>query len=125
LEERDVSALIVDGDRDSLYQVLANLLANADVHAPGAEVAVTLAAEDGRAAITVADNGPGMPEHVAANAFDRFYRGNPTSDSGLRTTGLGLSIAAGIVEAHGGTIELATTPGDGATFSIRLPLATT
>lgn len=123
LSRADDGPLVVDGDSDSLYRVLANLLANAQVHAPGAEVLISLAASKGHAVVTVTDNGPGMPPHVADNAFDRFYRGSPTSDSGLRTTGLGLSIAAGIVRAHGGTIELATTQGVGATFIVRLPLA--
>lgn len=121
LAEPGVGPVIVDGDRDSLYRVLANLLANAQVHAPGADVAVSVEAVGAEAVISVSDNGPGMPPHVADNAFDRFYRGSPTSDSGRRTTGLGLSIAAGIIKAHGGTIDLATTQGDGATFTIRLP----
>ncbi len=125
LDEGDVGPLTVDGDRDSLYQVLANLLTNAEVHAPGAEVAVTLGVHDGHAVVTVTDDGPGMPPHVAENAFDRFYRGSPTSDSGTRTTGLGLSIAAGIVKAHGGTIDLATTQGGGTAVNISLPLART
>ncbi|MGH1489180.1 MAG: sensor histidine kinase [Acidimicrobiales bacterium] len=124
LDEGDLGSLIVDGDRDSLYQVFANLLTNALVHAPGAEVAVTLAALDGEAVITVADDGPGMPKLVAEKAFDRFYRGSPTSDSGLRTTGLGLSISAGIVNVFGGTIDLVTTQGEGTAVTIRLPLAT-
>jgi len=123
LDEGEVGSLIVDGDRDSLYQVLANLLANAEVHAPGAEVAVTLGVNDGHGVITVTDHGPGMPEHVAENAFDRFYRGSPTNDSGTRTTGLGLSIAAGIVKAHGGTIDLDSTQGGGTAVTISLPLA--
>ncbi len=123
LSGADDGPLVVDGDSDSLYRVLANLLANAQVHAPGSEVLVSLATSGKEASLTVSDNGPGMPPHVADNAFDRFYRGSPTSDSGLRTTGLGLPIAAGIVKAHGGTIELATTQGAGATFVVRLPLA--
>lgn len=125
LDEGDVSSLTVEGDRDSLYQVLANLLTNAEVHAPGAEVAVRLSVVDGKGTVTVTDDGPGMAEHVAENAFDRFYRGSPTSDSGTRTTGLGLSIAAGIVKAHGGTIDLATTQGGGTAITISLPLART
>ena len=115
--------VVVNGDEDSLYRMFANLLANAQVHAPGADVAVTVEATGGDAVVTVVDNGPGMPPHVADNAFDRFYRGSPTSDSGTRTTGLGLSIAAGIVKAHDGTIELDTTQGEGATFTIRLPVS--
>ena len=125
LDEGVVGSLTVDGDRDSLYRVLANLLTNAEVHAPGAEVTVRLAVVDGQGTITVTDDGPGMPEHVAENAFDRFYRGSPTSDSGTRTTGLGLSIAAGIVKAHGGTIDLSTSQGGGTAVTISLPLAST
>jgi two-component system OmpR family sensor kinase len=119
----DDGPLLVEGDRDSLYRALANLLANVQVHAPGAEAVVSIEVEGVDAVITVSDDGPGMPPHVAANAFDRFFRGSPTSDSGLRTSGLGLSITAGIVKAHGGTIELDTAQGEGATFTIRLPLA--
>ena len=115
--------VVVNGDEDSLYRVFANLLSNGQVHAPGADVVVAVERNGVDAIITVADDGPGMPPHVADNAFDRFYRGSPTSDSGTRTTGLGLSIAAGIVKAHDGTIELDTTQGEGATFTIRLPLA--
>ena len=114
--------VVVNGDEDSLYRVFANLLANGQVHAPGANVVVAVERNGVDAIVTVSDDGPGMPPHVADNAFDRFYRGNPTSDSGARTTGLGLSIAAGIVKAHDGTIDLATDQGEGATFTIRLPL---
>lgn len=114
--------VVVNGDEDSLYRVFANLLANGQVHAPGANVVVAVERNGVDAIVTVSDDGPGMPPHVADNAFDRFYRGNPTSDSGTRTTGLGLSIAAGIVKAHDGTIDLATDQGEGATFTIRLPL---
>ena len=123
IELFDSETVMVNGDEDSLYRMFANLLANAQVHAPGADVAVTVEATGGDAVVTVVDNGPGMPPHVADNAFDRFYRGSPTSDSGTRTTGLGLSIAAGIVKAHDGTIELDTTQGEGATFTIRLPVS--
>ena len=123
IELFDSETVMVNGDEDSLYRMFANLLANAQVHAPGADVAVTVEATGRDAVVTVVDNGPGMPPHVADNAFDRFYRGSPTSDSGTRTTGLGLSIAAGIVKAHDGTIELDTTQGEGATFTIRLPVS--
>jgi len=123
LDSVDVRPIVVEGDSDALYRVLANLLANAYVHAPGANVAVSIRVVGSSAVITVSDDGPGMAPEVASQAFDRFYRGSSTSDSGVRTTGLGLSIAAGIVKAHGGTIALATSPGEGATFTIRLPLA--
>lgn len=122
LAEPSVGPVVVDGDRDSLYRVFANLLANAQVHAPGADVAVSVEAAGGHAIVSLSDNGPGMAPHVADSAFDRFYRGSPTSDSGRRTTGLGLSIAASIIKAHGGSIDLFTALGNGATFTIRLPL---
>ena len=121
LSTGDDGPYVVDGDSDSLYRVFANLLANAQVHAPRADVSVSIETDDEDVVIRVSDDGPGMPPHVADNAFDRFYRGNPTSESGDRTTGLGLSIAAGIVRAHRGVIELDTAQGDGATFTVRLP----
>ena len=120
----DDGAVLVDGDRDALFQVLSNLLSNAVVHAPGAGIVVAATSERDHVTVTVTDDGPGMAPDVASSAFERFYRGSPTSESGLRTTGLGLSIAAGIIQAHHGTIELETAPGEGAAFTLRLPRAT-
>jgi two-component system OmpR family sensor kinase len=66
-----------------------------------------------------------MDDESAARAFERFYRSDPsrTREPGGGGAGLGLSIVAALVAAHGGRVELATAPGEGATFTVRLPLA--
>lgn len=114
--------ILVEGDGDALHQVIANLIANTRVHAPDASVEITVDRLDhGHAVVTVTDDGPGMTSDVADNVFDRFYRAGPSPSSDARSTGLGLSIVAAIVDAHGGTIDLTTAPGTGAAFTITLP----
>ncbi len=106
-------------DHDRLEQVFVNLLANAVGHnPPGTRVAVTASLEGpDTVLVSVTDNGPGMPADVAAAPFEPMRRHrSPSSGSGL-----GLSIARGIVEAHGGRIELAQ-PGPGTCFRIYLPV---
>jgi two-component system, OmpR family, sensor kinase len=95
------------------------LLANVSRHAPGAAVQVSLAADDGQAVLRVHDDGPGIPDEVRQRVFERFVR-NRESKVGL---GLGLFISKQIVEAHGGRIELESSAGAGATFTVRLPRA--
>src|SRR5205823_2620228 len=78
-----------------------------------------------RAVLEVVDTGPGLTAEQAARVFERFYRGDEArtrSGRGPTSTGLGLAIAAAIVTAHGGTIEVDSTPGGGATFRVSLPL---
>lgn len=116
--------LVVVGDAASLRRALANLLANALAVAPdGSVVRVEGGAEPGEVALTVADEGPGIaPEHHAA-VFQRFWRGaDAATGSGA---GLGLAIVRQIVEGHGGRVELASAPGAGARFHLRLPAAPT
>ena len=127
---RPIAAQVADGvtvlgDEHRLRQVLANLLANVRVHAPAqAPVEVTLTPTgDGRAVVAVADHGPGIPPGHAARVFDRFYRADTGRSRDRGGSGLGLSIAARVVEAHGGTISHSPTPGGGATFTVTLPLA--
>jgi two-component system OmpR family sensor kinase len=113
----------VAGDPDALQQVFANLLTNARLHAPGADVHIGIDRPDDRSAVvTLSDNGPGMSPEVAAHVFDRFFRADSTRLSSVRSSGLGLSIVAAIVAAHGGTIDLDTALGSGSTFTIALPL---
>ena len=110
---------VIWADHDRLEQVFVNLLSNALGHnPPGTRVRVT-ATMDGAAAVTVtvADDGPGMPADVALAPFEPMRR-RRTPSSGA---GLGLSIAKGIVTAHGGSIEL-EQPGHGTCFRIRLPV---
>ena len=103
--------LIVDADPVRLREVLLNIVGNAVQHAPGAAIAITVA----KGIIRVTDNGPGIPAGELPHLFDRFHKG-PRS----RGSGLGLSIARKLVEAHGGTIEVASSAGAGTTVTIRL-----
>jgi len=115
-------AVVVNGDAHRLRQVLANLLENARTHTPPAtpiEVRVGYAGDD--AVIEVRDEGPGMSEDEAAHAFERFWRADPSRTREKGGAGLGLAIVSAITEAHGGTAEVDTAPGEGATFRIRIP----
>jgi two-component system OmpR family sensor kinase len=114
----------VTGDEARLRQVLDNLLANARVHTPaGTPVSVEVRTAESRATLTVADHGPGLSEDQAERAFERFYRADSSRTRASGGAGLGLSIVAAVVEAHGGTVEARPTPGGGATFVIALPLS--
>lgn len=110
------AAVELDVDPVRISQVLGNLLTNAVRHTPaGGTVTVATATSSGSAEITVTDTGPGLgsePERV----FDRFHA---SADSG--GSGLGLTIARQLVEAHAGTVTAANAAGGGATVTIRLP----
>jgi two-component system OmpR family sensor kinase len=120
--------LTVDGDAFRLRQVITNLLDNALAYSPaGSPVAVHVAGVevDGRprVAVEVEDRGPGLTSEQSARVFERFYRTDAARSRALGGTGLGLSIVAAITEAHGGTVEVDSTPGEGATFRVLLPCA--
>ncbi len=123
ISTRVTAPLVVDGDQMRLRQVLSNLLRNALVHTPeGTPIEVRLRRDDGSAVLEVVDHGPGIqPEH-AGRIFERFYRADAARSGDQGGSGLGLSIAAAVVQAHGGRITLDRTPGGGATFRIVLPL---
>ncbi len=116
--------VIACADDGRLRQVIDNLIGNAVRHTPpGSPVTVTVTTSPGTGYITVADRGPGMTPRQASRVFERFYR---TDSARARTrggTGLGLSIAAALAAAHGGDITVDTSPGRGAAFRVRLPLA--
>ncbi|WP_425562764.1 sensor histidine kinase [Microbacterium soli] len=117
--------VLLSGDAGRLHQVLANLLANARTHTPtGTTITLSLAVEGGDAVLRVHDDGPGIDPDVRDEMFARFARGDASRARRTGGTGLGLAIAKAIVEGHGGTIEVASTPGD-TTFTVRLPLAST
>jgi signal transduction histidine kinase len=117
--------VIVLADDERLRQVIDNLLSNADKHTPdGAPVTVTVTSAAGSGALSVADTGPGLTQDQAARVFERFYRTDDGRGRARGGTGLGLAIAASLTAAHGGQISVDTAPGRGATFSVRLPLAT-
>jgi signal transduction histidine kinase len=112
-------ALIADADR--VLQVMGNLTANAARFTPeGGRVTLGLRIEDGHAVFSVADTGPGIPPVQLPHLFEQFWQADRAGRSG---TGLGLTIAHGIVAAHGGRIWVESTPGSGATFFFTLPAA--
>ena len=114
---------LVDGDRDRLRQALDNLLANVRSHTPaGTPVDVRLHRSGEHAVLEVIDQGPGLSPADAERVFERFYRADASRSRASGGVGLGLSIAAAIVEAHGGLMRVATSVGHGTTFSIELPL---
>ncbi|MFJ8108613.1 sensor histidine kinase [Streptomyces sp. NPDC096132] len=112
----------VTGDAHRLHQVLSNLLANARVHTPLAtKVTVTLETDAGTARLQVHDDGPGIPADIQPAVFDRFTRADRrrTTETDGTGAGLGLSIVAAVVEAHGGTVTLDSRPGS-TTFTVEL-----
>ncbi|MFF4033560.1 sensor histidine kinase [Streptomyces sviceus] len=109
----------VTGDEHRLHQVLANLLSNARLHTPaGTKVTVTLDAEAPTALLKVHDDGPGVPEEIRSGVFERFTRADRSTKAQTGGAGLGLSIVAAVVEAHGGSVTLESRPGS-TTFTVR------
>jgi two-component system OmpR family sensor kinase len=118
----DGSGLVL-GDRGRLHQVVGNLLTNARTHTPpGTPVHVSISQQNGHLDLTVADEGPGILPEDRPRIFERFWRGDPSRVRRTGGTGLGLAIVSSLVQAHGGTITLASEPGHGAAFTVRLPL---
>jgi two-component system OmpR family sensor kinase len=118
--------LVVAGDEPRLRQVLANLLDNALAYSPADSPITVLGGptrRDGRdmAFVQVRDRGPGLVPEQAECVFERFYRTDRARSRAHGGTGLGLSIVAAITAAHGGSVELDTAPGEGATFRVLLP----
>ena len=112
----------VDGDRDRLREVVTNLVSNAiRYNRDGGKIAVDARGEGDEAIITVADTGIGIPEADRPHVFDRFYRVDKARSRERGGVGLGLAITRMIVEAHGGSISLASVEGAGTTFTVRLP----
>jgi light-regulated signal transduction histidine kinase (bacteriophytochrome) len=117
----DLQADFVHADRDRIFQVLSNLVGNAIKFTPE-RGAISVRAEtiDTEIRLTVSDTGPGIPPEQLANVFDRYWQARRSDQEG---SGLGLFIAKGIVEAHGGRIWTEVRPGSGATFIFILPRA--
>jgi two-component system OmpR family sensor kinase len=116
-------AALVLGDEARLRQVVTNLVGNAVKHTPaGTPVRIGVGTVGGEGVIEVADEGPGLTPEQSARVFERFYRVDASRsrrDGG--GAGLGLAIVSALTQAHGGRVELVTSPGAGAVFRIFLP----
>jgi signal transduction histidine kinase len=130
----DVRLVIVAGDRIALRadqaqlgRVLRNLIENAIRHSPSdgtviVELEVDQASDKASAVVRVVDEGEGFPPELGERAFEPFTRGDPARDVRTGTAGLGLAIAAAIVEAHGGGISIVSSDHDGGVVEVRLPM---
>jgi signal transduction histidine kinase len=120
----EVGALApVRADPERLRQVVANLLENAVKYSPaGKPVAVRVAPHNGTVVIAVSDHGPGIAADDQRVIFEKFGRANRSGSASQPGSGLGLYIARSIAEAHGGTLEVSSALGRGATFTLKLPL---
>ena len=114
---------MVDLDGTRIAQAVGNLLENAITHTPeGGSVTVSAHAAANGIEVTVADTGPGIAAEDLPRLFDRFYRADPSRSRSTGGSGLGLTIARRLVEAHGGSIEVESALGEGSRFTVRLPL---
>ncbi len=115
--------LVADVDPKYIAELLRNLLDNAIKYSPnGGEITVTGALKDNHIIMQVRDQGIGIPPEALDKVFERFYRVDDEAIRHIGGVGLGLSVCQGIARAHGGRIEVASTPGQGSTFSVILPL---
>ena len=115
-------ALPMQADPERVSQVLRNLLINAvNYTSTGGKIRLSAAQEDGHARIQVEDNGPGIPPQDLPHVFERFYRVDKSRSRATGGTGLGLTIARSLVEAHGGRIEAWSQVGQGTRFVVTLP----
>ena len=118
--------VVVTGDDNRLRQVIDNLLTNAINHTPaGTPIDVGVRTDGTTALVTVADQGPGIAAEDRDHIFEPFHRADPSRARATGGVGLGLAIVSAIATAHGGTVGVDSTPGSGATFWVRLPLAGT
>lgn len=114
--------VMVTGDEHRLHQVIANLLANARTHTPsGTEVTLSIGEMPcGKRELSVTDSGPGIPEDLVPEVFQRFTRADHHRSRAAGGTGLGLAIVLAVVQAHGGEVEVTSHPGR-TSFHVTLP----
>jgi signal transduction histidine kinase len=112
----------VAADRERVLQVFSNLGGNAIKFSPeNGRVEIRAAGRDGMVEFAVRDTGPGIAPEDLPHIFDRFWQAKKTARAGV---GLGLAIAKGIIEAHGGAVQVESEPGRGSRFTFTLPVAT-
>jgi two-component system, OmpR family, sensor histidine kinase KdpD len=129
LEDREVRVEIapdlpeVLADRQLMQSVIRHLIGNSFKYAaPESAIEVRAWSDEGGVTIAVKDRGPGIPEREQERIFERFYR-SPRSSTAAPGTGMGLAIARDIVEAHGGTLNVRSRPGEGSEFYFHIPAA--
>ena len=110
------------GDEQRLTQVLLNLVGNAIKFTDKGEVRISATAVNGQFMVSVTDTGPGIPLEEQKRIFEQFHQVDSSNTKAKGGTGLGLAIAKQIVEMHGGRIWVESTPGEGATFEMELPM---
>jgi signal transduction histidine kinase len=104
-----------------MIQALANLIGNAVKFTPsGGTIRAAVESQGGSVVFTIADTGRGIPASALPHVFDRYWRADPTSGEG---SGLGLYIAKGIVEAHGGALSVESCDGAGSRFAVTIPVS--
>ncbi len=119
-----IESVRTKADSARIGQVLVNLLYNAIQHNPnGVEVSFSVQKNGNEAVLRVADNGTGIAAEALPHVFERFYRADKSRSGTKNGSGLGLAISQAIVQAHGGTIRAESQAGQGAVFTVSLPLA--
>jgi signal transduction histidine kinase len=115
--------IAVRGDANRLAQVVGNLLSNAIKYSPeGGRVQVVAEQHDGTVRVSVLDEGLGIPVDQQSQVFTKFFRGEAAA-GGIPGSGLGLAFSRAVIEAHGGTMNFESAPGEGSTFWVELPAA--
>jgi len=110
------------GDADALLSVFGNLLANAIRYTPtGGRITVGCAATNGQVGVTISDTGIGMTPEVQERIFEKFYRSHEARSVEAQGLGLGLALVQELIGAHGGYVDVESTPGQGSTFRVILP----
>jgi two-component system sensor histidine kinase BaeS len=123
-EEIQPGLPLINVEPARIRQILVNLLTNAHEYSPeGASIGVSARTLGAEVEIAVSDNGPGIPHDQLERIFERFTRGDAGLTQRVGGTGLGLAISKSLVELHGGGIVAESTPGQGSTFRVRLPIA--
>jgi two-component system sensor histidine kinase SenX3 len=112
----------MSGDAAKLHDALRNLVSNASTYSPeGTTIAIDASRVNGRLALSVEDDGPGIPEADLSRVFERFYRVDKSRARDPGGTGLGLAIVKHLVGLHGGDVRAENRPEGGARFTITLP----